>query len=131
MPAVVVGVVGMGHVPGIERNWEKELSINEIMRYVRLVWKQYNIVGDTKVLDQRSLLCLSLLQCCTPLTFGLCVAHSHKGRHGGSARIRLLPCRREYRQSHAVFTCNQVFTGNSAATPCLTPLTLSKPLTMQ
>lgn len=34
VPAVVVGVVGMGHVPGIERNWEKELNINEIMRYV-------------------------------------------------------------------------------------------------
>lgn len=32
VPAVVVGVVGMGHVPGIERNWEKHLNINEIMR---------------------------------------------------------------------------------------------------
>ncbi|MED6248719.1 hypothetical protein ATANTOWER_004012 [Ataeniobius toweri] len=31
VPAVVVGVVGMGHVPGIERNWEKELNIQEIM----------------------------------------------------------------------------------------------------
>lgn len=37
MPAVVVGVVGMGHVPGIERNWEKQLNINEIMRYVYFV----------------------------------------------------------------------------------------------
>lgn len=34
VPAVVVGVVGMGHVPGIERNWEKQLNISEIMRYV-------------------------------------------------------------------------------------------------
>lgn len=34
---MVVGVVGMGHVPGIERNWEKQLNINEIMRYVCLV----------------------------------------------------------------------------------------------
>lgn len=34
VPAVVVGVVGMGHVPGIERNWDKQLNINEIMRYV-------------------------------------------------------------------------------------------------
>nr|XP_046166247.1 traB domain-containing protein [Oncorhynchus gorbuscha]XP_046166254.1 traB domain-containing protein [Oncorhynchus gorbuscha]XP_046166264.1 traB domain-containing protein [Oncorhynchus gorbuscha]XP_046166273.1 traB domain-containing protein [Oncorhynchus gorbuscha] len=31
VPAVVVGVVGMGHVPGIERNWEKDLNIQEIM----------------------------------------------------------------------------------------------------
>ncbi|TRY85230.1 hypothetical protein DNTS_009268, partial [Danionella cerebrum] len=31
VPAVVVGVVGMGHVSGIERNWEKELNISEIM----------------------------------------------------------------------------------------------------
>ncbi|XP_013872018.1 traB domain-containing protein [Austrofundulus limnaeus] len=31
VPAVVVGVVGMGHVPGIEQNWDKELNINEIM----------------------------------------------------------------------------------------------------
>ena len=34
VPAVVVGVVGMGHVPGIEKNWEKELNIQEIMRSV-------------------------------------------------------------------------------------------------
>ncbi|XP_019957766.2 traB domain-containing protein isoform X3 [Paralichthys olivaceus] len=31
VPAVVVGVVGMGHVPGIEKNWEKQLNISEIM----------------------------------------------------------------------------------------------------
>lgn len=31
VPGVVVGVVGMGHVPGIEKNWEKDLNINEIM----------------------------------------------------------------------------------------------------
>lgn len=37
VPAVVVGVVGMGHVPGIERNWDKELNIHEIMRCV-LEW---------------------------------------------------------------------------------------------
>lgn len=40
VPAVVVGVVGMGHVPGIEKNWEKQLNINEIMRYVCLVLTQ-------------------------------------------------------------------------------------------
>lgn len=34
----MVGVVGIGHVPGIEKNWEKHLDINEIMRYVCLVW---------------------------------------------------------------------------------------------
>lgn len=43
VPAVVVGVVGMGHVPGIERNWDKQLNINEIMRYVsRIVWTSGN-----------------------------------------------------------------------------------------
>ncbi|XP_054897964.1 LOW QUALITY PROTEIN: traB domain-containing protein [Poeciliopsis prolifica] len=31
VPAVVVGVVGMGHVPGIERNWDMELNVQEIM----------------------------------------------------------------------------------------------------
>ncbi|XP_069048705.1 traB domain-containing protein [Lepisosteus oculatus] len=31
VPAVVVGVVGIGHVPGIEKNWEKPLNIQEIM----------------------------------------------------------------------------------------------------
>ncbi|XP_058841448.1 traB domain-containing protein-like isoform X2 [Acipenser ruthenus] len=31
VPAVVVGVVGMGHVPGIERNWDTPLNIQEIM----------------------------------------------------------------------------------------------------
>ena len=34
VPAVVVGVVGMGHVPGIEKNWEKQLNIQDIMRFV-------------------------------------------------------------------------------------------------
>lgn len=34
----MVGVVGIGHVPGIEKNWEKHLDINEIMRYVCLIW---------------------------------------------------------------------------------------------
>lgn len=34
VPAVVVGVVGMGHVPGIEKNWDEELNIHEIMRCV-------------------------------------------------------------------------------------------------
>lgn len=32
IPAVVVGVVGMGHVPGIEKNWNSDLNIQEIMR---------------------------------------------------------------------------------------------------
>ncbi|XP_069855885.1 traB domain-containing protein isoform X1 [Dipodomys merriami] len=31
VPSVVVGVVGMGHVPGIEKNWSADLSIQEIM----------------------------------------------------------------------------------------------------
>nr|XP_028683393.1 traB domain-containing protein isoform X3 [Macaca mulatta]XP_028683395.1 traB domain-containing protein isoform X3 [Macaca mulatta] len=31
VPSVVVGVVGMGHVPGIEKNWSTDLNIQEIM----------------------------------------------------------------------------------------------------
>ncbi|XP_048355669.1 traB domain-containing protein isoform X1 [Sphaerodactylus townsendi] len=31
VPSVVVGVVGMGHVPGIEKNWNTHLNIQEIM----------------------------------------------------------------------------------------------------
>ncbi|XP_069085733.1 traB domain-containing protein [Pleurodeles waltl] len=31
VPSVVVGVVGMGHVPGIEKHWSEELNIQEIM----------------------------------------------------------------------------------------------------
>lgn len=42
VPAVVVGVVGMGHVPGIEKNWEKQLNISEIMRYSDLLPTQVN-----------------------------------------------------------------------------------------
>lgn len=38
VPAVVVGVVGMGHVPGIEKNWDKELNIHEIMRCVCMIY---------------------------------------------------------------------------------------------
>lgn len=44
VPAVVVGVVGMGHVPGIEKNWEKQLNINEIMRYVTFLFWQYSLI---------------------------------------------------------------------------------------
>lgn len=32
MPAVVVGVVGIGHVPGIISNWETEADIEQLMR---------------------------------------------------------------------------------------------------
>ncbi|XP_037701635.1 traB domain-containing protein [Choloepus didactylus] len=31
VPSVVVGVVGMGHVPGIEKNWGSDLNIQEVM----------------------------------------------------------------------------------------------------
>jgi pheromone shutdown protein TraB len=31
-PACVVGVVGLGHVPGIKENWEKELDLTEILK---------------------------------------------------------------------------------------------------
>ncbi|XP_068132451.1 traB domain-containing protein isoform X2 [Hyperolius riggenbachi] len=31
VPSIVVGVVGMGHVPGIEKNWNINLDIQEIM----------------------------------------------------------------------------------------------------
>ncbi|XP_028815144.1 traB domain-containing protein [Denticeps clupeoides] len=31
VPAVVVGVVGIGHVPGIEQNWDQELNVQEIL----------------------------------------------------------------------------------------------------
>jgi len=29
---IVVGVVGIGHVPGIQENWEKEVDIKELLR---------------------------------------------------------------------------------------------------
>lgn len=70
---------------------------------------------------------LSLPQCCTALAFGLGGALDLKGSHDGNAGIHMLPCWREFRQSHAGFTCSPVFTGDSAATPCLTPLIMSKP----
>ncbi|XP_028397856.1 traB domain-containing protein-like [Dendronephthya gigantea] len=31
-PTVIVGVVGIGHVPGIVDNWEKDIDVQEIMR---------------------------------------------------------------------------------------------------
>ncbi|XP_072829863.1 traB domain-containing protein isoform X3 [Vicugna pacos] len=39
VPSVVVGVVGMGHVPGIEKNWTTDLNIQEIMTASRLALK--------------------------------------------------------------------------------------------
>ena len=35
MPAVVVGVVGIGHVPGILNHWGTEADIEQLMK---LVW---------------------------------------------------------------------------------------------
>ena len=32
---VVVGVVGIGHLPGIKENWDKQLSVQEIQRIMR------------------------------------------------------------------------------------------------
>ncbi|KAM8892089.1 traB domain-containing protein isoform 2-T2 [Spinachia spinachia] len=52
MPAVVVGVVGMGHVPGIERNWEKQLNINEIMSVAppsRVGWVLRSVIKGAMV----------------------------------------------------------------------------------
>ena len=31
-PAVVVGVVGLGHVKGIKNNWNKQLNLEEILK---------------------------------------------------------------------------------------------------
>lgn len=50
VPAVVVGVVGMGHVHGIERNWERQLNIEEIMRFVRFVLWILLILGKKSVI---------------------------------------------------------------------------------
>lgn len=33
-PTVIVGVVGIGHVQGIIDHWEKDIDVQEIMRYV-------------------------------------------------------------------------------------------------
>lgn len=47
VPGVVVGVVGMGHVPGIEKNWEKELNISEIMSVAppsRFGWVLHTVI---------------------------------------------------------------------------------------
>ena len=31
---MIVGVVGIGHVQGIVDNWEKDIDVQEIMRYI-------------------------------------------------------------------------------------------------
>lgn len=61
VPAVVVGVVGMGHVPGIEKNWEKQLNISEIMRYNGLMSTQviYSNIAALWLSNSLSL-CLSV-----------------------------------------------------------------------
>lgn len=64
MPAVVVGVVGMGHVPGIEKNWEKQLNISEIMRYGGDDQQHHSAVA-VEQLVLRSV-CLSVLRSVAP-----------------------------------------------------------------
>lgn len=64
VPAVVVGVVGMGHVPGIEKNWEKQLNINEIMRYVCLVISYY-------ILRKRNLMSIQCVDTSSPTLFSI------------------------------------------------------------
>jgi hypothetical protein len=36
VPACVVGVVGLGHVAGIKRNWNKEFDIESILKYEKI-----------------------------------------------------------------------------------------------
>jgi pheromone shutdown protein TraB len=32
VPACVVGVVGLGHMPGIKKNWNKEINMDDILK---------------------------------------------------------------------------------------------------
>lgn len=125
VPAVVVGVVGMGHVPGIEKNWEKQLNISEIMRYIGLMSTQviYSNIAALWLSNSLSF-CLSVClsaQCRAPFASELDVSHRHEGRDGGDAGIHLLPGRREFRQSLAVSAHSPVFTDHTATTPLLSP----------
>lgn len=45
-PTVIVCVVGIGHVQGIVDNWEKDIDIQEIMRYVIRLFKKAISTGN-------------------------------------------------------------------------------------
>ena len=43
VPSVVVGVVGIGHVEGIRENWDREINVKELLRFV------YDILSNLSV----------------------------------------------------------------------------------
>lgn len=125
VPAVVVGVVGMGHVPGIEKNWEKQLNISEIMRYSGDVQQHSSVVAVKQLVFR--LVCLSVCPVQRRAAFAseLDVSHRDEGRDDGDAGIHLLPGRREFRQSLAVSAVSPVVTGHTATAALLSPATRS------
>ena len=40
---MVVGVVGIGHVEGIRENWDREINVKELLRFV------YDILSNLSV----------------------------------------------------------------------------------
>ena len=42
---MVVGVVGIGHVEGIRENWDREINVKELLRFV------HNILSNRMHLD--------------------------------------------------------------------------------
>lgn len=79
VPAVVVGVVGMGHVPGIERNWDKELNIHEIMRFVFAVSAVMYCSAIVQNLSWQISLFLYSLSVAPPSRFGWVLRNVFKG----------------------------------------------------
>ena len=58
VPSVVVGVVGIGHVDGIVQNWDKEIDVKQLLRYV-----------DVSVAVSNSLVCV----CCFFVWLSVCL----------------------------------------------------------
>jgi pheromone shutdown protein TraB len=60
-PTVIVGVVGIGHVQGIVDNWEKDIDIQEIMRYTTTVLLKDNYIKDKPSPEDIRTRCISHL----------------------------------------------------------------------
>ena len=43
VPSVVVGVVGIGHVEGIRENWDREINVKELLRFVHDILSNLNV----------------------------------------------------------------------------------------
>lgn len=93
----------MGHVPGIEKNWDKELNIHEIMRCVCFYFCL--IFSMLSTFSHHLPHVISFLQCGTTVSIWLGAAYCVERGLAWRSGICLLPCWRVCGEGVSLPTC--------------------------